>query len=613
MPHIYCLREPSLIALQAISDSLIALSYFVIPSALIVLVHRRRDLAFRWAYVLFGVFILACGTTHVLAVVTLWRPVYRLEGLVKAITAVASLGTAFLLVRLLPSAVSIPSPEQLTHEVEERRRAEEQVGQLNAELENRVRERTLQLETANAHLAEFTAALDKTETIIQELDGTILYWNSGAETLYGWSRAEALGQKSHELLESELPRPLAEIQAEILANGRWHGEFRQRCRDGSFIWVASSWALHRDAEGVPVSVSKVNNDITELKRATEATRSLFENASQAILTADREGRVVDANQTAQRLFGYGVAELTGLSVDMLLPERFRSRHVDHRAGYALRPLTRPMGQGMDLVAVRKDGSEFPVEISLSYVAEHQSGGVAMAFISDITARKKASQEREDLIAKLESALSEKTVLFKEVHHRVKNNLAVIAGLLGMQADEVEDAQANRSLAESQQRVLSMALIHEYLYATDHLDRVNFGQYVEQLASELCVSYAIEADLVTIAIEAQEIDLPVHRAIPCGLILNELLSNAMKYAFPDGRRGEIEVRFTRLASGDLILGCHDNGVGMPEKFDWQTPKSLGLRIIRILAKQLDGELTLDGSAGGARFELRFPPHGDRANG
>jgi len=226
----------------------------------------------------------------------------------------------------------------------------------------------------------------------------------------------------------------------------------------------------------------------------------------------------------------------------------------------------------------------------------------MAFISDITARKQANQERERLIAKLEGALAEKTVLLKEVHHRVKNNLAVIAGLLGMQADAVEDEWLTMALEKSQQRVASMALVHEYLYSTEHLDRVNFGKYVQQLSHELCSSYLI-SDLVGIEIEAEEIDLPVHRAIPCGLILNELLSNALKYGFPGGRSGKVTVRFSRLETGELSLSCQDDGIGVLESFDWQHSGSLGLKIVQILTKQLDGELTLERS-GGTRFELRF---------
>lgn len=347
--------------------------------------------------------------------------------------------------------------------------------------------------------------------------------------------------------------------------------------------------------------------IEDALRASEATaRSFFENASPGILTADREGRIVDANAMALGLFGYSRAELIGSPVDMLLPEGLRARHSGHRDSYAQRPHARPMGLGLDLVGLRRNGSEFPLEISLSFVPEHPTGGLVIAYISDITARKQAEQERESLIGKLENALTEKTVLLKEVHHRVKNNLAVIAALLGMHADAIGDGAAASAIEESRQRVMSMALIHEYLYGSEHLDRVNFGKYVNQLANELCRSYALEPDVVDIVVDAEEIDLPVHRAIPCGLILNELISNALKYAFPNGRRGKIGVQFARLESGDVLLSCEDDGVGIAESFDWENAQSMGLRVVRILARQIDGELKLDRSRGGARFEFRFPP-------
>src|SRR5579863_5937607 len=524
-------------ALRTISDGLIAVSSIPIPAAMLFLIRRRGHFAFRWAYLLFGIFTLACGMVFVVALLTSWPPVHGLERILKAITALASMATTALLLRLVPEAMAHWGPSHLAHEIEERRRAEEQVRLLNAELEAKVRERTLQLaaeKAANAHLAELAATLDKTQAVIQKLDGTILYWSSGSEWLFGWSSAEAMGRKSQELLKTELPCPFEQIRAELLEFGIWRGEFKQRRRDGSSVWVASYWALHRNAEGEPVSVAQVNNDITELKHAgellrkSEATvRSLFDNASQGILTADGEGRIVDVNAMVQELFEYSRAELIGVPIEVLLPERLRSRFLRHLAGYARQPLVRPTeGQGLDLVGRRADGSEFSIEIGLSFVDEDGSGPLTMVFISDSTARQQASREREGLISILEGALSEKTVLLKEVHHRVKNNLAVIAGLLGMQADAVADQQANIALEESQRRVASMALIHEYLYATEHLDRVNFGKYLQQLANELCMSYAIKSDLVGVHIEAQDIELPVDRAIPCGLILNELLSNAL---------------------------------------------------------------------------------------
>jgi PAS domain S-box-containing protein len=369
-------------------------------------------------------------------------------------------------------------------------------------------------------------------------------------------------------------------------------------------------------------VVKVNNDITALKHAEEAlrnseaaARSLFRNAAQGILTVAADGCIADANIMAETLFGYGPGELIGVPVDMLLPEGLRVGHAVQRGEYGRNPRTRSMGQGLNLSARRKDSTEFPVEITLSFMAQNPGvprgnpggnpDGMTVAFISDITVRLNAARQREDRISDLEGALAEKVVLIKEVHHRVKNNLAVIGSLLGMQSDNLEDQRGRIALAESQQRVMSMALIHEYLYGTEQPDRVNFGLYVGQLAGELGASYAISPDLVSIDVQAEEIDLSVHRAIPCGLILNEWLSNALKYAFPDGRRGAIRVRFGHGEHGGLILSCGDDGIGIPADFDWQHQRSLGLQIVGILAKQIGGEVTLDREGSGARFELRFP--------
>ena len=341
-----------------------------------------------------------------------------------------------------------------------------------------------------ADLNDFAVTLDKAPVIISDPDGTIRYWNSGAEAMYGWSREEALGKMFHGLLRAEFSQPYEEIEADLLKNGTWTGEIRQRRRDNSTLWVASHWVLQVDSAGNAVSLIKINNDITELKRTSESLR-----------------------------------------------------------------------------------------------------------ISE--------EERGRLIVTLEQALANKIVLLKEVHHRVKNNMAVIAALLGMQSDAIPDQQARLSLRDSQQRVTSMALIHEFLYSDEQLDRVNLGAYAQKLASELAAACAVDPGLVTIRVDSEEIDVPVDQAIPCGLILNELLTNALKYAYPGGRRGEILVKVVQLESSGISVACADHGVGIPKDFNWERSASLGLRIVQILAKQLDGNLTVDRAGGGTRFELRFP--------
>jgi PAS domain S-box-containing protein len=486
-----------------------------------------------------------------------------------------------------------------------------------AELTAKLHEKDSRLNSANRHLATLTATLDQAQVILQQLDGTILYWNSGAEALYGWSAEEAMGRKSQELLEADLPQPLEEIQAQLLEHDTWSGEYKQHARDGRAIWVSSHWILHRDALGKPVSIAKVNKDVTELKRTRKAlrtsegtVRSLFENAGQGILVTDHEGRITDSNAAIAAMFGYGSAELMGMPIETLLPERYRAGHVHQRGSFAKASSPRATRIAKDLMALNKDGSEFPVEISLSYAGDSETNGSAMAFITDITVRQRMNRERDELIAKLEATVAEKHILLKEVHHRVKNNMAVIVGLLEMQSAAAGGNETvSQALEQSQQRVASMARIHEFLYDGEDLNRVHFGNYVRDLVHQISASYDLGDDPAVVTIEAENIHLPVDRAIPCGLILNELLSNAMKYAFIGGRKGNIHVGFARIDPDRLLLSCADDGVGIPASFDWRKSTATGLRIVQILTKQLHGELKLDRSGAKTRFELHFPERGN----
>ncbi|WP_180541124.1 sensor histidine kinase [Nevskia soli] len=250
------------------------------------------------------------------------------------------------------------------------------------------------------------------------------------------------------------------------------------------------------------------------------------------------------------------------------------------------------------------------ELSQSILRLEISDGKLIDSTLEIRASEERQQADEDiknsLISQLNKALAGKTVLMRELHHRVKNNLAVIAALLQMQAATLTDERAIKAFADSQQRVMSMALIHESLYGREDMDRLNFREYLEKLVRQLHAAYALENNLIRIKVAAEDIELPMHRVIYCGLIVNELVSNALKYSYPHGRGGEIHIKFARLESGSISLSCQDNGPGIPESFDWTNSPSLGLRIIRTLTNQMNGELKLDRSQG-TKFELTLPWH------
>ena len=220
-------------------------------------------------------------------------------------------------------------------------------------------------------------------------------------------------------------------------------------------------------------------------------------------------------------------------------------------------------------------------------------------------RRRAQDALQEMVVELEAALTEKTVLLREIHHRVKNNLAVISSLLNMKAEATTSPEARQALAESQQRVFSMALIHELLYRSDHLDRVDFLAYARQFVPTLGSVYLSEPGRVAIEMDVDPIELSIEAAVPCALILNEFLSNAFKHAFPGRQKGKIRVSFHESGPDTLELAIEDDGMGTPAGLlEARNTKSLGLKIVRILTKQLGGSLQQE-ACRGARFVLRFP--------
>jgi two-component sensor histidine kinase len=369
-PHGYCMRwQPGLIGLHVVSDALIAIAYFCIPFGLFYFVRKRKDIPFHWMFIAFAAFILSCGATHVMGIVTLWHPVYWLDGIIKAATAMASIITAFYLFRLLPTVLQIPSRKELAQA--EERTAES--NRLNLRLEEQlVRERNL--------------------------------------------------------------------------------------------------------------------------------------------------------------------------IDQMREQECRLQHTVVKLG-------------------------------------------------------KADEE-------LRESLEERETLLKEMHHRVKNNLFVMSSLLRMQANSLDDNKAIAALQDSERRVLSMALIHERLYSgNSNMSAIDFDEYCQLLGNDLLAFYTEDPARISLRYQLAPIRLSVEQAIPCGLIMNELLTNAFKYAYPTEKKGEIFISLRGTPNNTVTLTVADQGVGFPAGFNWQTPKSLGLQIVQLLTNQIDGTIILRDVPGTA-FELTF---------
>lgn len=212
-------------------------------------------------------------------------------------------------------------------------------------------------------------------------------------------------------------------------------------------------------------------------------------------------------------------------------------------------------------------------------------------------------DRKQAEANLKNSLKEKEILLKEIHHRVKNNLCVVASLLELQSNTVADPQVSKMFEESQNRLYSMALIHEKLYRSTNLAQINFGEYLEDLVSNLFHSYNISNNRIQLQVLAEPISLNLETATPCGLIANELVSNTLKHAFPDGTTGTVSVECYQTGDQEINLLVKDNGIGFPQNLDFRKTHSMGFQVVCTLTEQLEGTIEISRKLG-TSFHLKF---------
>jgi len=308
----------------------------------------------------------------------------------------------------------------------------------------------------------------------------------------------------------------------------------------------------------------------------------FDSIPVAMIVVNAQGEIVRLNRLAESTFGYSASELEGRPVEVLIPARYHARHTGYRHGFMAETTSRPMGAGRDLSGVRKDGSEFPLEIGINPV-ETGEGPMVLSVILDLSERKQSERRIQD-------ALQQKDLLLKEVHHRVKNNLQVIHSLLDLQALTIKDADMVGMLRDSQNRIRSMSMIHQTLYQSQDFAQVDFDQFLGGLLPRLMESYASTAGLVSIDVQAKDVKLPINEAIPCGLIVNELVSNALKHGFAGGRRGSIQVAIQQDEHQHIEMCISNDGHPIEESMDLNRTGSLGLHLVQLLTQQLHGELT-----------------------
>ncbi|MDH7512070.1 MAG: histidine kinase dimerization/phosphoacceptor domain -containing protein [Clostridiales bacterium] len=338
-----------------------------------------------------------------------------------------------------------------------------------------------------------------------------------------------------------------------------------------------------------------------LQESTEKYRAIIENIQEGYYEVDLAGNFTFCNDSLCRMLGYPMEKVLGMNNRQYMDEESARRI------YSIFNQVFKTGEPVNLVeleVVTGDGLKHHAEFSVSLVRDAQGQPTGFrGVVRDITERKLAEQ-------RIRASLQEKEVLLKEIHHRVKNNLQVISSLLNLQAYNSSDPQLLKALREGQNRIRSMALVHEKLYQSKDLSRIDFGEYIRKLSVHLFQSYQVDPGRIELKQDIEGIFLDINTAIPCGLIMNELISNSLKHAFPEGRKGEIYLELRRQDEKRLLLSVRDNGVGLPEDLDIYKTKTLGMQIVTLLAFQLDGTIELSREQG-TEFrilfqELRYPP-------
>jgi two-component sensor histidine kinase/ActR/RegA family two-component response regulator len=216
-------------------------------------------------------------------------------------------------------------------------------------------------------------------------------------------------------------------------------------------------------------------------------------------------------------------------------------------------------------------------------------------------------ERKRAEKQIKASLAEKELLLKEIHHRVKNNMQIISSLLNIQLIHIKDHLVRKTFMETQNRIKSMAMIHEKLYRSENLTRIDFAEYIESLTADLFQAFNVNPDNVTLKKNVKNVYLDVSIGIPCGLIINELVSNSLKYAFPEGQPGEIIIDF-KLKNNTYELTVGDNGIGFPKYLDFRSSESFGLQLVRLLVKKIEGTIELDKKRG-IIFKIVFKGNGN----
>ena len=365
------------------------------------------------------------------------------------------------------------------------------------------------------------------------------------------------------------------------------------CLGGLLVSNESEDQLRDEIIEMKKEIKKCNKTKIAFKKSEERFRTFAESATDGIATTDDNGNILFFNKVLKTLFGYSTDELTGNKLTMLMPNKFRKGYLNELENYKKSGKHTLLGKTVQTTGLRKNGTTFPFEMSLSAWKSNKTTYFS-AIIRDITKRKQSESE-------IKKSLIEKENLLKEIHYRVKNNMQIISNLINLQIKHVHEKESVHVLNETHGRLEAMSMVHKNLYESSNFTNLNFKDYTEKLIAEILSSQQLNSGTIKTELDIEDIEMNMETAIPCGLIINELITNSIKYAFPE-HKGTIKITL-KSYSNELELIIADNGIGLPKNIYLKINETIGLQLVYSLVKELNGKLKLDMSHG-TEFKITF---------
>ena len=420
-------------------------------------------------------------------------------------------------------------------------------------------------------------------------------WNKKAEEIFGLTAEQCIGKDDYYFFPKEDADGYRknDIEASKMLGVLDIPEEVVETEDRKAI-VHTQKIIVRDTKGVPHFLIGVSEDITlrkeaeeKIKKSEEKYRSVVENAVDTIITFDKNGTIQFINHTRSNTT---VEKVIGTSIYNFIP----IESIDEVKQKIEKAFKNKISNTYELPIKHSDGTIVWYSTNFGPVFSGNEVSALTIIIRDITERK---QDEE----KIKQSLKEKEVLLKEVHHRVKNNLQIIISILNLQYANIKDKKTLELLRDVRSRIKAMSFIHELLYQASDFSNINFSEYLTSITTNLVYSYSPNKT-VDLKLDIDNVSLDLDRAIPCGLIVNELLTNALKYAFYEGKNDELSISL-KESDGLITLIISDNGKGFPATIDYKKTESLGMQLVITLVEQLSGTISLDNS-NGVKYTIKF---------